>query len=113
MHIFLLQKHLPGGIPRYGAGKSQFYAEADSESHDRVSQLTPVKPATNQDTTVYLCKSTFYETNQLCQAAGCSFFGNPQTSNYCSKCYRQVLQDQCKYLQIVIFSFYYQNNEKL
>lgn len=96
MHIFLLQKHLPGGIRRYGAGKSQFYAEADSESHDRVSQLTPVKPATNQDTTVYLCKSTFYETNQLCQAAGCSFFGNPQTSNYCSKCYRQVLQDQCK-----------------
>lgn len=82
--------------PRYGAGKSQFYTEADSESHERVSQLTPVKPAINADPTVYLCKSTFYQTSELCHTPGCAFFGNPQTQNYCSKCFRELLQAQCK-----------------
>uniref|UniRef100_A0A1B6L9T1 ubiquitinyl hydrolase 1 n=1 Tax=Graphocephala atropunctata TaxID=36148 RepID=A0A1B6L9T1_9HEMI len=80
--------------PRYGAGNSQFYAEADLESHERVSQLTPVKAVTNADETVYLCNSTFYQPSELCRATGCSFFGNPQTQNYCSKCFRELLQ--CK-----------------
>lgn len=82
--------------PRYGAGKSQFYTEADTESHERVSQLTPVKPAINADTTIYLSKSTFYQPSDLCRTEGCLFFGNPQTKNYCSKCFREHLQSACK-----------------
>ncbi|XP_039291867.1 OTU domain-containing protein 7B [Nilaparvata lugens] len=77
---------------RYGAGNSQFYTDADSESHDRVSQLQPVKAPVNHDTTVYLCKSTFYDTSQLCETPGCGFFGNPQTGGYCSKCFQQQKQ---------------------
>ncbi|XP_054285763.1 OTU domain-containing protein 7B-like isoform X2 [Macrosteles quadrilineatus] len=91
------QLYKDGGIataPRYGAGKSQFYTEADLESHERISQLTPVKPITNSDDTVYLCNSTFYQPSEMCRAEGCPFFGNPQTQNYCSKCFREQLQ--CK-----------------
>ncbi|XP_065224019.1 OTU domain-containing protein 7B-like isoform X1 [Planococcus citri] len=76
------------GAPRYGAGKSQFYTEADAESHEKVSQLTPVKPATNNDPTLYLSKSTFYKTGVQCRAENCTFFGNDQYDNYCSQCYQ-------------------------
>lgn len=77
--------------PRYGAGKSQFYAEADLESHEKVNQLASVKPATNNDRTVYLSKSTFYDTSQHCRAKDCPYFGNPATQNFCSACYRDMI----------------------
>ncbi|XKL68879.1 hypothetical protein PGB90_006648 [Kerria lacca] len=50
--------------PRYGAGKSQFYREADPESHEKVSQLTPVKPAINNDPTLYLMHSYDFRFNR-------------------------------------------------
>ncbi|KAK9506538.1 hypothetical protein O3M35_008458 [Rhynocoris fuscipes] len=82
---------LTGG-PRYNSGKSQFYTEADKESHERVSQLTPVKqPLQRPDPTLYLCNSTFYLPSQPCRADSCAFFGNPLTQNYCSKCYHDLV----------------------
>lgn len=88
---------LQAGAPRYGAGKSQFYTEADPESHEKISQLTPVKPATNNDPTLYLSKSTFYDTGGVrCQAENCTFYGNAQYDNYCSKCYQELIKKQIK-----------------
>lgn len=82
------QGELSGG--RYAAGKSQFYAPADSESHARVSKLTPVRPT--PDPTLYLSKSTFYGDGCLrCLSTDCPFFGSPDTLDYCSKCF-QVLK---------------------
>lgn len=85
----IISKHSQAGVPRYGAGKSQFYTEVDAESHSKVSQLTPVKPATNNDPTLYLSKSTFYETGIQCRAENCTFYGNDQYDYYCSKCYQE------------------------
>ncbi|XP_014244555.1 OTU domain-containing protein 7B-like isoform X2 [Cimex lectularius] len=83
-----------GGL-RYNAGKSKFYTEVDQEAHDKVSQLTPVKPPSNDDMTLYLSNSTFYETSQLCRTNDCNFFGNPQTDYYCSKCYSDLYKNKC------------------
>ncbi|XP_073978928.1 OTU domain-containing protein 7B-like isoform X5 [Rhodnius prolixus] len=63
---------MAGGGPRYNSGKSQFYTEADKESHARVSQLTPVKqPPLRPDPTLYLCNSTFYQSASPALDASC------------------------------------------
>ncbi|XP_008470125.1 OTU domain-containing protein 7B-like [Diaphorina citri] len=88
--------------PRYGTGKSQFYANSDLESHEKINALTPIDPNTHTDSTVYLCKSTFYADNTsaplaqpesplACQSGGCTFYANPNSRNYCSKCYQDLV----------------------
>uniref|UniRef100_A0A0A9XE76 ubiquitinyl hydrolase 1 n=2 Tax=Lygus hesperus TaxID=30085 RepID=A0A0A9XE76_LYGHE len=52
---------LDKGALRYNAGNSLFYTEADQESHNKVSQLAKIKPPCNEDPTLYLSNSTFYE----------------------------------------------------
>ncbi|XP_021708186.1 OTU domain-containing protein 7B isoform X2 [Aedes aegypti] len=47
-------------MPRYGTGKSKFYAQADMESHNRIQRLPSVRPLTELDQTLYLSRSTFY-----------------------------------------------------
>ncbi|XP_062561845.1 OTU domain-containing protein 7B-like isoform X2 [Armigeres subalbatus] len=46
--------------PRYGTGKSKFYAQADMESHDRIQRLPSMRPLNELDQTLYLSRSTFY-----------------------------------------------------
>ncbi|EDS27194.1 conserved hypothetical protein [Culex quinquefasciatus] len=46
--------------PRYGTGKSKFYAQADMESHDRIQRLPSVRRLNELDQTLYLSHSTFY-----------------------------------------------------
>lgn len=98
------EKFLNDMGPRYGAGKSQFYADSSLESHEKMNALTPLDPiGTGNDSTVYLSKSTFYDGNIVppasslgCQAKGCGFYANPSNGhNYCSKCYQDlVLSDK-------------------
>ncbi|CAK1542309.1 unnamed protein product [Leptosia nina] len=76
--------------PRYGTGRSQFYAEADRAAHDVAKTLTarPVRPA--QDRTLYLSKSTFYDDRppspKPCRAPLCMYYGSPAYNDYCSRC---------------------------
>uniref|UniRef100_A0A2M3Z1Z4 ubiquitinyl hydrolase 1 n=1 Tax=Anopheles braziliensis TaxID=58242 RepID=A0A2M3Z1Z4_9DIPT len=46
--------------PRYGTGKSRFYAEADMEAHDRIQRLPSARRLRDLDQTLYLSRSTFY-----------------------------------------------------
>ncbi|XP_050094935.1 uncharacterized protein LOC126577389 isoform X2 [Anopheles aquasalis] len=46
--------------PRYGTGKSRFYAEADMEAHDRIQRLPSARRLKDLDQTLYLSRSTFY-----------------------------------------------------
>lgn len=45
---------------RYGAGRSRFYAESDSTSHELASRIPLSRAGSNTDQTLYLSKSTFY-----------------------------------------------------
>lgn len=53
------------GMPRYGTGKSKFYTESDSESHDFVRRMAPTAAVNKNDQTLYLSKSTFYNDTGL------------------------------------------------
>ncbi|ETN63610.1 OTU domain-containing protein 7A [Anopheles darlingi] len=46
--------------PRYGTGKSRFYAEADMEAHDRIQRIPSARRLKDLDQTLYLSRSTFY-----------------------------------------------------
>lgn len=46
--------------PRYGIGKSCFYAESDINSYNTISRLPSTRVGNNIDQTLYLSKSTFY-----------------------------------------------------
>ncbi|CAG2056619.1 unnamed protein product [Timema podura] len=48
------------GAPRYGTGKSRFYTESDTNSHNTISRLPTTRAGSNIDHTLYLSKSTFY-----------------------------------------------------
>ncbi|XP_058065638.1 uncharacterized protein LOC131215267 [Anopheles bellator] len=50
----------PEYTPRYGTGKSRFYAEADMEAHDRIQRLPSARRLNDLDQTLYLSRSTFY-----------------------------------------------------
>ncbi|XP_045512514.1 OTU domain-containing protein 7B-like isoform X1 [Pieris brassicae] len=85
----------PQIAPRYGTGRSQFYTEADRESHHAANTLTArsVKPAQVQDRTLYLSKSTFYDDRppspKPCRAPLCMYYGSPAYNDYCSRCAQQ------------------------
>ncbi|XP_071449536.1 OTU domain-containing protein 7B-like [Hetaerina americana] len=55
-----LMKRANEMAPRYGTGKSKFYAEADCCSHNSVGKLPLSRAGSNIDHTLYLSKSTFY-----------------------------------------------------
>lgn len=78
--------------PRYGTGRSQFYAEADNQSHEVARTLSAVSARPAVDRTLYLSKSTFYDDRppspRPCRAPLCMFFGSPANNNYCSRCAR-------------------------
>ncbi|XP_068622477.1 OTU domain-containing protein 7B-like [Battus philenor] len=76
--------------PRYGTGRSQFYAEADRSAHEtaRNHVSKSLKPAV--DRTLYLSKSTFYDDRppspKPCRAPLCMYYGSPANNDYCSRC---------------------------
>lgn len=46
--------------PRYGTGNSKFYAHADEKSHKSIKRLPSFRRLNEQDQTLYLSNSTFY-----------------------------------------------------
>lgn len=46
--------------PRYGTGNSRFYAHADANSHKSIQRLPSFRRLNDQDQTLYLSNSTFY-----------------------------------------------------
>lgn len=76
--------------PRYGTGRSQFYAEADLGSHEAARGLAPRSPRPPPDRTLYLSKSTFYDDRPPspapCRAPLCLYYGSPDNGGYCSRC---------------------------
>lgn len=115
-----LHEEQPGESPAYtlyGAGKSRFYAESDSTMFASISKM-PVsrRPSPNQDKTLYLSKSTFYDDSLVandgsaregesittgvelppnaaipvpCQTPKCQYFGSEEMDFLCSQCYKQ------------------------
>lgn len=86
-------------VPRYGTGRSQFYTEASSASHELMRKLPPATPKQNQDRTLYLSRSTFYDDRppepllpsdspKPCRAPLCLFYGSAANNDYCSRCAR-------------------------
>ncbi|OWR49610.1 OTU domain-containing protein 7B-like isoform X1 [Danaus plexippus] len=76
--------------PRYGTGRSQFYAEADRNAHENARTLTTKSAKPAQDRTLYLSKSTFYDDRppspKPCKAPLCMYYGSPENNDYCSRC---------------------------
>ncbi|KAJ0175244.1 hypothetical protein K1T71_009385 [Dendrolimus kikuchii] len=66
--------------PRYGTGRSQFYAEADRTAHElaRNHASRSARP------------STFYDDRppspKPCRAPLCMYYGSPANNDYCSRC---------------------------
>nr|XP_021201104.2 OTU domain-containing protein 7B isoform X1 [Helicoverpa armigera]XP_049702246.1 OTU domain-containing protein 7B isoform X1 [Helicoverpa armigera]XP_049702247.1 OTU domain-containing protein 7B isoform X1 [Helicoverpa armigera]XP_049702248.1 OTU domain-containing protein 7B isoform X1 [Helicoverpa armigera] len=81
--------------PRYGTGRSQFYAEAERPAHDaaRAATSTSHKSArAPADRTLYLSRSTFYDDRppspKPCRAPLCMYYGSAANGDYCSRCSR-------------------------
>ncbi|XP_026325997.1 OTU domain-containing protein 7B-like [Hyposmocoma kahamanoa] len=79
--------------PRYGTGRSQFYAEADLAAHEVARNIASVKSVSvkpSQDRTLYLSKSTFYDDRppspKPCRAPLCMYYGSSANNDYCSRC---------------------------
>ncbi|XP_069695244.1 OTU domain-containing protein 7B-like isoform X3 [Periplaneta americana] len=65
--------------PRYGIGKSRFYAESDMNSHNTISRLPSTRVGNNIDQTLYLSKSTFY--NDIICPDNRGYYGSAQSEN--------------------------------
>ncbi|CAH0587943.1 unnamed protein product [Chrysodeixis includens] len=89
--------------PRYGTGRSQFYAEAErsTASSSRASNAgsntsnagsNAGKNGRAADRTLYLSRSTFYDDRppspRPCRAPLCMYYGSPDNGDYCSRCAR-------------------------
>ncbi|CAG9117087.1 unnamed protein product [Plutella xylostella] len=76
--------------PRYGTGRSQFYAEAGAAAHEAARRTAPRPARAAHDRTLYLCKSTFYDDRppspQPCRAPLCLYYGSKDNGGYCSSC---------------------------
>ncbi|XP_063243760.1 OTU domain-containing protein 7B-like isoform X2 [Bacillus rossius redtenbacheri] len=68
------------GTPRYGTGKSKFYAESDVRSHNVISRLPTTRAGSNNDHTLYLSKSTFYDDSGCPPSLSPQFPGFPNQS---------------------------------
>ncbi|GBP06747.1 OTU domain-containing protein 7B [Eumeta japonica] len=89
------------GPPRYGTGRSQFYAEAGAPAHEAARTLPRAPTARPADRTLYLSRSTFYDDRppspppparapspRPCRAPLCMYYGSPDNNDYCSRCAR-------------------------
>ncbi|CAH0399551.1 unnamed protein product [Chilo suppressalis] len=78
--------------PRYGTGRSQFYAEASRGAHEAARTLAGRSARPAPDRTLYLCRSTFYDDRppspKPCRAPLCMYYGSPENNDYCSRCAR-------------------------
>ncbi|XP_028026025.1 OTU domain-containing protein 7B-like [Bombyx mandarina] len=78
------------GQPRYGTGKSQFYAEADRAAHELARSHAARSGRPAADRTLYLSRSTFYDDRppspRPCRAPLCAYYGSPANDDYCSRC---------------------------
>lgn len=76
--------------PRYGTGRSQFYAEADRAAHETARTVASKSARPANDRTLYLSKSTFYDDRppspRPCRAPLCLYYGSPDNNDYCSRC---------------------------
>ncbi|CAG5059347.1 unnamed protein product [Parnassius apollo] len=76
--------------PRYGTGRSQFYAEADRAAHQNVRGHTVKSGRPAPDRTLHLSRSTFYDDRPAsprpCRAPLCLYYGSPDNDDYCSRC---------------------------
>ncbi|XP_059047890.1 OTU domain-containing protein 7B-like isoform X1 [Achroia grisella] len=89
------RKEIEPGAPRYGTGRSQFYAEPDRTNGERASSKTGgtgAEGTLRRDRTLYLSKSTFYDDRppspKPCRAPLCMYYGSPANGDYCSRCAR-------------------------